>query len=178
MLLSFPAKDPGLIGRCYRQLLAPLSGPIKDQDLRVVAAVLLRSVVRAPARLAQLLEAADKVATPEILHGVLGIFSRQGAGCSAVTEDGAGTASEPAQPFGEFFHAAGKVATPEILHGVLEVFLRQALVDALAMVAMVAIAVAVMVVVVVMVEDVIEETADETSRKTWQQTEHCILHCR
>jgi hypothetical protein len=32
-----PAKDPALIGRCDRRLIAPLSGPIKDQDLRVVA---------------------------------------------------------------------------------------------------------------------------------------------
>jgi hypothetical protein len=29
-----------MIGHCYRQLIAPLSGPIKDQDLRVVAPVL------------------------------------------------------------------------------------------------------------------------------------------
>jgi hypothetical protein len=43
----FPAKDPALIGRCYRQLIAPLSGPIKDQDLRIVAPVLRLSVVLA-----------------------------------------------------------------------------------------------------------------------------------
>jgi hypothetical protein len=178
--LSFPAKDPALIGRCYRQLIAPLSGPIKDQDLRVVAPVVRLSVVGAPARLAQFLEAADKVAAPEILHGVLGIFSRQGASCSGLTEDGAGTVSEPTQTFGDFLHAAGKIATPEILRGVLEIFLRQALVDALATVAMV-VAMAMVVVamvmvammVVVMIEDIIQETADETSRKTWQQTEHC-----
>jgi len=36
-----------LIGRCYRQLIAPLSGPIKDQDLRIVAPVLRLSVVLA-----------------------------------------------------------------------------------------------------------------------------------
>jgi hypothetical protein len=47
VLLSFPAKDPALIGRCYRQLIAPLSGPIKDQDLRIVAPVLRLSVVLA-----------------------------------------------------------------------------------------------------------------------------------
>ena len=47
MLPSFPAKDPALIGRCYRQLIAPLSGPIKDQDLRIVAPVLRLSVVLA-----------------------------------------------------------------------------------------------------------------------------------
>jgi hypothetical protein len=34
----FAAEDPALIGRCHRRLVAPLSGPIKDQDdLRVVA---------------------------------------------------------------------------------------------------------------------------------------------
>ena len=152
MLLSFPAKDPALIGRCYRQLIAPLSGPIKDQDLRVVAPVLRLSVPGAPARLAQLLEAADKVAAREILHGVLSIFSRQGAGCTGVTEVGAGTVSEPAQTLGDFLHAAGKVATFEILRCVLEIFLRQALVYALAIVAIV---VAVAMVVVVMMAQIL-----------------------
>ena len=55
MLLSFPAKDPALIGRCYRQLIAPLSGPIKDQDLRIVAPVLRLSVVLAATEVAEAL---------------------------------------------------------------------------------------------------------------------------
>src|SRR5271169_86421 len=37
-------EDPALIGRCYRRLIAPLSGPIKDQDLRVVAPIRGRSL--------------------------------------------------------------------------------------------------------------------------------------
>jgi hypothetical protein len=147
-----------------------------------VASVLRLSVPGAPARLAQFLEAAGKVAALEILNGVLAIFSRQGAGCSGLTEDGAGTVSEPAQTFGDFLHAAGNVATSEILRCVLEIFLRQALVDALAtVVIVVAVVVAVVVVtmvvmvtmmVMVMVEQIVEKTSDETSRKTWQQTEH------
>jgi hypothetical protein len=98
VLLSFPAKDPALIGRCYRRLIASLSGPIRDQDLRVVAQVLRLSVVLAAIEVAvavshvllalgQFLEAAEDVAAREILLGVTEIFTRHaevlGGGTSA-----------------------------------------------------------------------------------------------
>jgi hypothetical protein len=132
------------------------------------------SVPGAPARLAELLEAADKVATREILHGVLSIFSRQGAGCTDATEVGAGTVSEPAQTLGDFFHAAGKVATSEILRSVLEIFLRQALVYALAIMAIV-----VAVVVVVMMAQILQEISDERSgQKSKWETHSCSPCCQ
>jgi Na+/proline symporter len=76
-----------LIGRCYRQLIAPLSGPIKDQDLRVVAPVLRLSVVTAVIevavaishvliRLGQLPHAAEEVSARKVLLGVTEIFPR------------------------------------------------------------------------------------------------------
>ena len=146
MLLSFPAKDPALIGRCYRRLIAPLSGPIKDQDLRVVAPVLRLSVVLAAIEVAvaishvllalgHFLQAAEDVAAREILLGVTEIFTR---------------------------HA-------EVLGGFTEVIMAvAAMVTVMAVVAVVA----VMAVVVVVVEDIVQETSDETSRETWEQTEH------
>jgi len=86
VLLSFPAKDPALIGRCYRQLLAPLSGPINDQDLRVVAPVpRLSDVAAAEVGVAishvllpfgRFLEAADEISAREILRGITEIFPR------------------------------------------------------------------------------------------------------
>jgi hypothetical protein len=144
----FPAKDPALIGRCYRQLVAPLSGPIKDQDLRVVAPVLRLSVVRAVIevavavshvliRLGQLLEAAEDVAAREILLGVTEIFTR---------------------------HA-------EVLGGGTSATMVVA-----AMVAMMTMmAVVVIVVIVVLIEHIIQETSEERCGKKWQ---HAILHCR
>jgi len=146
VLLSFPAKDPALIGRCYRRLIAPLSGPIRDQDLRVVAQVLRLSVVLAAIevavavshvliRLGQFPHAAEEVPAREILLGVTEIFP-----CHA-----------------------------EVLGGFTEVIM--AVVAVVAMVAVVTV-VTMMAVVVVVIEDIVQETSDETSRKTWQQTEH------
>jgi hypothetical protein len=97
VLLSFPAKDPALIGRCYRRLIAPLSGPIRDQDLRVVAQVLRLSVVLAAIevavavshvliRLGQLLHAAEEVAAREILLSVTEIFPRHAEVLGGFTE--------------------------------------------------------------------------------------------
>jgi hypothetical protein len=137
-----------LIGRCYRQLVAPLSGPIKDQDLRVVAQVLRLSVVLAAIevavavshvliRLGQLLEAAEDVAAREILLGVTEIFTR---------------------------HA-------EVLGGGTSATMVVA-----AMVAMMTMmAVVVIVVIVVLIEHIIQETSEERCGKKWQ---HAILHCR
>jgi hypothetical protein len=148
VLLSFPAKDPALIGRCYRRLIAPLSGPIRDQDLRVVAQVLRLSVVLAAIevavavshvliRLGQLLEAAEDVAAREILLGVTEIFTR---------------------------HA-------EVLGGGTSATMVVA-----AMVAMMTMmAVVVIVVIVVLIEHIIQETSEERCGKKWQ---HAILHCR
>ncbi|WKA30057.1 hypothetical protein [Bradyrhizobium roseum] len=138
--------------------------------------VLRPSVPGPPARLAQLFEAAGKVAAREILHGVLPIFSRQGEACTGVTEVGAGTVSEPAHTFGDFLHAAGDVAAPEILRCVLEIFLRQALVYALASVAIVVAVTMVVMVVVMMIEQIVEETSDEASRKkTWEHEPFSIV---
>jgi len=152
VLLSFPAKDPALIGRCYRRLIAPLSGPIRDQDLRVVAQVLRLSVVLAAIevavavshvliRLGQFPHAAEEVPAREILLGVTEIFP-----CHA-----------------------------EVLGGFTEVIMAVvtmvAVVTVVTMVTMVTM-VAMMAVVVVVIEDIVQETSDETSRKTWQQTEH------
>jgi hypothetical protein len=83
-----------LIGRCYRRLIAPLSGPIKDQDLRIVASVLRLSGPVAAVELAvafslvavafsqlpiprglQLL-VAEAVSVREIVLGALKIFVR------------------------------------------------------------------------------------------------------
>jgi hypothetical protein len=137
-----------LIGRCYRQLVAPLSGPIKDQDLRVVAQVLRLSVVLAAIevavavshvliRLGQLLEAAEDVAAREILLGVTEIFTR---------------------------HA-------EVLGGGTSATMVVA-----AMVAMMTMmAVVVIVVIVVLIEHIIQETSEKRCGKKWQ---HAILHCR
>jgi hypothetical protein len=148
VLLSFPAKDPALIGRCYRRLIAPLSGPIRDQDLRVVAQVLRLSVVLAAIevavavshvliRLGQLLEAAEDVAAREILLGVTEIFTRH------------------AEVLG-----GGSSATMVVA----------------AMVAMMTMmAVVVIVVIVVLIEHIIQETSEKRCGKKWQ---HAILHCR
>jgi len=97
VLLSFPAKDPALIGRCYRRLIAPLSGPIRDQDLRVVAQVLRLSVVLAAIEVAvavshvllplgPFLHAANDVAAREILLGVTEIFPRHAEVLGGFTE--------------------------------------------------------------------------------------------
>lgn len=151
MLLSFPAKDPALIGRCYRRLIAPLSGPIRDQDLRVVAQVLRLSVVLAAIevavavshvliRLGQLLEAAEDVAAREILLGVTEIFTR---------------------------HA-------EVLGGGTSATMVVAAMVAM-MTMMTMMAVVVIVVIVVLIEHIIQETSEERCGKKWQ---HAILHCR
>jgi len=149
VLLSFPAKDPALIGRCYRQLIAPLSGPIKDQDLRVVAPVLRPSVVRAAievavavshvlVRVGQFLHAADEISAREILLGVTEILPRH----------------------------------TEVLGGFTEVIMAlAAMVTVMAVVAVVTM----MAVVVVVVEDIVQETSEERCGKKWQ---HAILHCR
>ena len=145
MLLSFPAKDPALIGRCYRRLIAPLSGPIRDQDLRVVAQVLRLSVVLAAIevavavshvliRLGQFLHAAEEVPAREILLGVTEIFPRRA----------------------------------EILGGFTEVTMVVAAMVMMTVVTMMAM----VVVIVILIEDIVQETPDETSRETWQQTEH------
>jgi hypothetical protein len=154
VLLSFPAKDPALIGRCYRRLIAPLSGPIRDQDLRVVAQVLRLSVVLAAIevavavshvliRLGQLLEAAEDVAAREILLGVTEIFTR---------------------------HA-------EVLGGgTSATMIVAAMVAMMTMMTMMAVvAVVVIVVIVVLIEHIIQETSEERCGKKWQ---HAILHCR
>src|SRR5262245_53004782 len=109
VLLSIPAKDPVLNRALLSAAHCPALRPDRRQDLRIVAPVVRLSVPGAPARLAQLLEATGNVAAPEILHGVLGIFSRQGALRSGATEDGAGTVSESVHTFGEFLEAAGNV---------------------------------------------------------------------
>jgi hypothetical protein len=148
VLLSFPAKDPALIGRCYRRLFAPLSGPIRDQDLRVVAQVLRLSVVLAAIevavavshvliRLGQFLHAAEEVPAREILLSVTEIFPR---------------------------HA-------EVLGGFTEVIMAVA---AMVMMAVVAV-VTMMAVIVILIEDIIQETSEERCGKKWQ---HAILHCR
>ena len=141
MLLSFPAKDPALIGRCYRQLIAPLSGPIKDQDLRVVAPVLRLSVVTAVIevavavshvliRLGQLPHAAEEVSARKVLLGVTEIFPR---------------------------HA-------EVFPGFTAV-----VVAAMVMMTMMTM-MAMMVVVVVVVEQIVQETSDKASRKKWEHS--------
>jgi hypothetical protein len=125
-----------LIGRCYRQLVAPLSGPIKDQDLRVVAPVLRLSDVVAVAvsqvliRLSQLPHAAGEVSAPEFPRGVTEIFSR---------------------------HA-------EVLLGTAAAMV-VAVVIAMAMMAMVTM-VTMVVVLVLVIEQITQETSDETSRET------------
>jgi hypothetical protein len=141
--LFFPAEDPALIGRCYRGLIAPLSGPIKDQDLRVVAPVLRLSVVLAASevaeavslvlpRVGQFLEAADDVSAREILRSVTVVFPR---------------------------HA-------EVLGGFTEVIMAVA-----AMVAVMAVvAVVTMMVVVVVAERIIQETSEERCGKKWQHS--------
>ena len=149
MLLFFPAEDPALIGRCYRRLVAPLSGPTGDQDLRVVAPVVrLSDVAAAEVGIAVshvllpfgiFLHAADEIPAREILLGVTEIFPR---------------------------HA-------EVLGGAATM-----VVAAMVMMTMMTMMTVVVVVVVVVVEDIVQETSDKTSRKTWQQAEHCILHCR
>jgi len=130
-----------LIGRCYRQLIAPLSGPIKDQDLRVVAPVLRLSVVTAVIevavavshvliRLGQLPHAAEEVSARKVLLGVTEIFPR---------------------------HA-------EVFPGFTAV-----VVAAMVMMTMMAM-MAMMVVVVVVVEQIVQETSDKASRKKWEHS--------
>jgi hypothetical protein len=80
--LFFPAEDPALIGRCHRRLIAPLSGPIKDQDLRVVAPVLRLSDVAVVVShmlisFSQILFAAGVVSFREIMRGAGKFFLRQ-----------------------------------------------------------------------------------------------------
>jgi Na+/proline symporter len=130
-----------LIGRCYRQLIAPLSGPIKDQDLRVVAPVLRLSVVTAVIevavaishvliRLGQLPHAAEEVSARKVLLGVTEIFPR---------------------------HA-------EVFPGFTAV-----VVAAMVMMTMMTM-MAMMVVVVVVVEQIVQETSDKASRKKWEHS--------
>jgi hypothetical protein len=130
--------------------MAPLSGPIRNQDLRVVAPVLRLSVVVTVIEVAvavshvllcvgQFLHAADEIAAREILLGVTEVFPR---------------------------HA-------EVLGGFTEVTTVVAAMVMMTMVAVVTMMAVVTVVVMVVIEDIVQETSDETSRKTWQQTEHC-----
>jgi hypothetical protein len=152
----FPAKDPALIGRCYRQLVAPLSGPIKDQDLRVVAPVLRLSVVRAVIEVAVTVshvllrfgifpQTASDVAAREILPGVTEIFPRS------------------AEVLGGF----AEVAVTMVVAAVVMMTM-VAVVTMMAVMTMV-------VVVVVLTEQIVQQTADERRSKKWQ---HAILHCR
>jgi len=90
--LSLPTEDPALTGRCYRRLIAPLSGPIKDQDLvswhlrlseparqvaeafSLVAAAFSLIPIRLGlivARRAKLVHAAEDVSVPEIILGLM-----------------------------------------------------------------------------------------------------------
>ena len=157
MLLSFPAKDPALIGRCYRQLIAPLSGPSNDQDLRVVAPVLrLSDVAAAEVGVAIghvllafgiVLKAADNIAAREILPGFTEVLPRHA----------------------EVLGGTAMVVAAMVMMTMMAVVPVMAVVTMVTMVMVVTM----VVVVVVMIEDIIQETADETSRKTWQQTEHC-----
>jgi hypothetical protein len=139
--LFFPAEDPALIGRCYRRLIAPLSGPIKDQDLRVVAPVLRLSDVAVVVShmlisFSQILFAAGVVSFREIIRGAGKFFLRQ----SEVL--------------------GGAKATTVVV---------AAMVAVMAMVAMVAMVV--VVVLVLVVEQIIQETSDEASRKkTWEHS--------
>jgi hypothetical protein len=146
--LYFPAEDPVLIGRCYRRLIAPLSGPIKRQDLRVVAPVLRLSVVIAATEVAvavshvlialgHFLQAAEDVAAREILLGVTEIFTR---------------------------HA-------EVLGGFTEVTVVVAAM--VAVMTMMAVMAMMVVVIVVLIEQIIQETSEERCGKKWQ---HAILH--
>ena len=138
-----------MIGRCYWRLIAPLSGPIKDQDLRVVAPVLRLSDPAAATEVAvaishmliclgQLLHAAEEVSAREILLGITEIFPRHAEVL------GGGTAT---------------------------------MVVAVVMVAMMAVVTVVVVMMVEQItQETSDETSRET--QTWQQTEHSILHCR
>lgn len=146
MLLSFPAKDPALIGRCYRQLIAPLSGPIKDQDLRVVAPVLRLSdevaVVVSHMLISRghILQAAEDISAREILRGVAIILLRHG----------------------------------EVLGGTAATMVVAAMVAVMAMVAVVTVMAVMAVVVVVVVEDIVQETSEERCGKKWQHAIlHC-----
>jgi hypothetical protein len=160
VLLSFPAKDPALIGRCYRQLIAPLSGPSNDQDLRVVAPVLrLSDVAAAEVGVAIghvlltfgiVLQAADNIAAREILPGFTEVLPRHA----------------------EVLGGTAMVVAAMVMMTMMAVVTVMAVMAVVTMVTMVMV-VTMVVVVVVMIEDIIQETADETSRKTWQQTEHC-----
>jgi hypothetical protein len=134
-----------LTGRCDRRLIAPLSGPIKDQDLRVVAPVLRLSdpaaatqvavaVLHVLIRVGQLLHAADDVSAREIPLGVTEIFPRQA----------------------------------EVLSGGTEATMVVAVAMA-TMVAMMAMMAMVVVVVVLVIEQVLQETSDE---RCCQETEH------
>ena len=125
--------------------MAPLSGPIRNQDLRVVAPVLRLSVVVTVIEVAvavshvllcvgQFLHAADEIAAREILLGVTEVFPR---------------------------HA-------EVLGGFTAVIMVVA-----AMVAVMAV-VTMMAVVVVVIEDIIQETSEERCGKKWQHAIlHC-----
>lgn len=147
MLLFFPAKDPALIGRCYRRLKAPRSGPIKDQNLRVVVAGRLSDIAAAfievavaishvLLRFGVFLQAAEDIAACKILLGITEVFPG---------------------------HA-------EILSGFTQVTV---VVAAAAMAAMMVMTMMVVVVAVVLViEQIVQEPSDETSRETWQHAEH------
>jgi hypothetical protein len=143
VLLSFPAEDPALIGRCYRQLIAPLSGP-SDQDLRVVASMLRLS---------------DAVAV--VVSHVLISFSHVPIAAFAVA------LREFLRGVGKFLLRQSVVPG-----GAEATLVVAAMVAMMVMMAMVVMVMMVMVVMVLVVEQIVQKTSDETSRKTWQQTEH------
>lgn len=151
MSLYSPTEDPVLIGRCYRRLIAPLSGPIKRQDLRVVAPVLRPSEVLAATEVAvaishvligfgQFPHAAEEISAREILLGVTEIFTRH------------------AEVLGGFTEVAMVVATMVAVMTMMAVMV-----------------VVAMMVVVVLIEQIAQETSDERCGKKWQ---HAILRCR
>jgi hypothetical protein len=149
-----------LIGRCYRRLIAPLSGPIKDQDLRIVASVL-------------------RLSGPEAFSHVAVAFSLSAAACSLM----------PSR-FSKLRPAAADVSVPEIIPGlttivrcltkftirpaeVMEGFTEATMVVAVvtvAMAAMVAIVAATFVPAVVLVEQTAQLLSDHHSEGTSEYT--------
>ena len=125
--------------------MAPLSGPIRNQDLRVVAPVLRLSVVVTVIEVAvavshvllcvgQFLHAADEIAAREILLGVTEIFTR---------------------------HA-------EVLGGFAEVT------TVVAAMVMMAVVITMAMMVVLVIEQIIQETSEERCGKKWQHAIlHC-----
>jgi hypothetical protein len=143
-----------LIGRCYRRLIAPLSGPIKDQDLRIVASVL-------------------RLSGPEAFSHVAVAFSLSAAACSLM----------PSR-FSKLRPAAADVSVPEIIPGlttivrcltkftirpaeVMEGFTEATMVVAVVMVAIVA---ATFVPAVVLVEQTAQLLSDHHSEGTSEYT--------